>query len=242
MAELDSLTGGRRARGETLSRKVAATLTEMITQERYGTGTLLPSERDLCSMLGVSRTVVREALQALAARGIVTIRQGRGVVVGSPSGGPMRDFLELLLRREGVSLAELLEVRSLLEVEVAGLAAKRAVAADFAAMARTLRIMEAQLERPEGYVEADVEFHQLLIRAAHNRLLTTMTHPITDLLRASRIASFRGLEHTSRTLNEHHAILEAIKQRDCDAARAAMRVHLAHTQGDLLAQGFAFEE
>jgi GntR family transcriptional repressor for pyruvate dehydrogenase complex len=241
MADLEPMHRQKRATGETLSRQVVGRLIDMITQERFATGTLLPSERELCTMLGVSRTVIREALQVLAARGIVTIRQGTGALVGSPSGGPMRDFLELLLRREGVTLAELLEVRRLLEVEVAGLAAQRSLASDHAAMARSVRALEMQPGSPEGYVQADVEFHQLIVRAARNRLLATVTHPITDLLRASRTASFRGAGSQERTVHEHAAILEAIEQHDPEAAREAMRVHLAHTEGDFLAQGFTLD-
>lgn len=242
VAELERMNDRKRATGETLSQQVVGKLIDLITRERYGTGTLLPSERELCIMLGVSRTVIREALQVLAARGIVTIRRGTGVIVGSPTGGPMRDFLELLLRREGVTLTELLEVRRLLEVEVAGLAAERSLAADHEAMARSLQVLETQPGSPEGYVQADVEFHQLIIRAAGNRLLTTVTHPITDLLRASRLASFRGAVSMDRTIQEHSAILEAIKRRDAEAAREAMRVHLAHTEGDFLAQGFRIDQ
>jgi GntR family transcriptional repressor for pyruvate dehydrogenase complex len=241
MAELEPMQRRKRVTGETLSRQVVGSLIEMITQERFATGTLLPSERELCTLLGVSRTVIREALQVLAARGIVTIRQGTGVLVGSPSGGPMRDFLELLLRREGVTLAELLEVRRLLEVEVAGLAAQRSVASDHVAMSRSVQALEMQPGSPEGYVQADVEFHQLIIRAARNRLLTTVTHPITDLLRASRVASFRGAFTIDRTVREHASILHAIEEHDPEAARDAMRVHLAHTEGDFLAQGFSLD-
>lgn len=241
MTDLEPMHRRKRSTGETLSRQIVNRLIDMITRERFATGTLLPSERELCIMLGVSRTVVREALQVLAARGVVTIRQGTGVLVGSPSGGPMRDFLELLLRREGVTLPELLEVRQLLEVEVAGLAALRSVATDHAAMARSVHALQMQPGSPEGYVQADVEFHQLIIRAARNRLLTTVTHPITDLLRASRVASFRGTVSIDRTVGEHTAILEAVKQHDPEAARDAMRVHLAHTEGDLLAQGFSID-
>jgi GntR family transcriptional repressor for pyruvate dehydrogenase complex len=242
LADREGVYEKERASGETLSKQVVTKLIDLITREGYATGILLPAERELCSMFGVSRTVIREALQVLAARGVVTIRRGTGVLVGSPSGGPMRDYLELLLRREGVTLTEFLEVRRLLEVEEAGLAALRSGPADHAAMERAHRGLEAQPGSPEGYVQADVEFHQLIVRAAGNRLLTTMTHPITDLLRASRLASFRGVGSVDRTIREHAAILESIKMHDADAAREAMRVHLTHTEEDFLAQGFKVDE
>lgn len=229
--------------GETLSRQVARGIIEMIARDRYATGALLPAERELCSIFGASRTVIREALQVLAARGIVTIRRGTGVMVGSPTDEPMRDYLELLLRREGATLAELLELRNILEVEIAGLAAARSSPADHRAMAHSLRLLETHAGTPEGYVEADMEFHALIARAAGNRLVSTVMNPIADLLRASRLASFRGavsvLEHT---VSEHALILDCIIARDSAAARQAMRTHLARTQQDFLARGIKIED
>jgi GntR family transcriptional repressor for pyruvate dehydrogenase complex len=152
-------------------------------------GERLPPERELCSRLGVSRTVVREALNLLEARGLISIEHGRGAVVSGGSPRAVRDTLGLLLRVQPKTLWELLEMRGILEVEVAGLAAERAGPEDVEEMRLQLDRMRDSIEVPEGYVDADVEFHALLARGARNEVLLMMLEPVVDLLRASRRVS-----------------------------------------------------
>src|SRR5919112_626300 len=152
-------------------------------------GERLPPERELCERLGVSRTVVREALNLLEARGLISIEHGRGAVVSGGTTDAVRDALEVVLRVRPKVLWELLEMRAILEVGISGLAAERATEEDTDAMRVQLERMAALIDVPEGYVDADVEFHALLARAARNGVLLTMLEPIVDLLRASRRGS-----------------------------------------------------
>ena len=196
-------------------------------------GERLPPERELCSMLGVSRTVVREALNLLEARGLISIEHGRGAVVSG--GGPraVRDTLGLLLRVQPKALWELLEMRGILEVEVAGLAAERAGEEDVRAMRLQLDRMRGSIDAPEGYVDADVEFHALLARAARNEVLLTMLEPVVDLLRASRRVSAALPGRALRALGEHEEILGRVEAGDAAGAREEMRLHLANTAEDI---------
>ena len=196
-------------------------------------GERLPPERELCSRLGVSRTVVREALNLLEARGLINIEHGRGAVVSG--GGPraVRDTLGLLLRVQPKTLWELLEMRRILEVEVAGLAAERAGADDVAAMRFELDRIRDSIELPEGYVDADVEFHSLLARAARNEVLLTMLDPVVDLLKASRRVSAALPGRALRALGEHERILGRVEAGDGAGAREEMRSHLANTAEDI---------
>ena len=196
-------------------------------------GERLPPERELCSLLGVSRTVVREALNLLEARGLVSIEHGRGAVVSG--GGPraVRDTLGLLLRVQPKTLWELLEMRGILEVEVAGLAAERAEDEDVAAMRLRLDRMRGSIDAPEGYVDADVEFHALLARAARNEVLLTMLEPVVDLLRTSRRVSAALPGRALRALGEHEEILARVEAGDAAGAREEMRLHLANTAEDI---------
>lgn len=212
---------------QTLSSQVAGALIDMIAREGYGPGVLLPTERELCAKFGVSRTVIREATQVLAARGVLTIRRGTGVTVGSSSSKPVLDYLDLLLRQQGVTLTDLMELRRVLEVETAGLTAARATVEDQAALAQALKAMQEHPDTPEGYVDADVRFHDLIVRAAHNRLFETILEPVGSLLRASRLASFHDPASVMAVAaREHEDILSHILARDVEGARAAMRVHL----------------
>lgn len=205
----------------------------MVISGGLSPGDRLPPERELCGRLGVSRTVVREALNLVEARGLVSIEHGRGAVVSG--GGPraVRDTLGLLLRVQPKTLWELLEIRGILEVEVAGLAAERAGAEDVGAMRAQLEKMRGSIDAPEGYVDADVEFHALLARAARNGVLLTMLDPVVDLLRASRRISAARPGNAGRALEEHGRILDRVRSGDAEGARREMRAHLANTAGDI---------
>lgn len=196
-------------------------------------GDRLPPERELVQRLGVSRTVVREALNLLEARGVISIEHGRGAVMRGGSAGAVRDALGFLLRVRGETLWELLEMRQVLEVEISGFAAERAGEEDVAAMRAQLDRMRALIDTPEGYVDADVEFHALLARGARNGVLLTMLEPVVDLLRASREVSASRPGSARRALREHEEILRRVEEGDADGARREMRQHLANTAEDI---------
>src|ERR1700737_2664008 len=115
------------ARAPSLSDKVAEPLTEAIVSLQVRPGERLPSERDLGEKFKVSRTVVREAVRSLAARGLVRVTSGRGVEVSEVDSGHVAASMRLLVRgREGLDYGKVHEVRTAVEVQTAGLAAQRA--------------------------------------------------------------------------------------------------------------------
>ena len=190
--------------------RAADQLLEMVISGGLEPGERLPPERELCGHLGVSRTVVREALNLLEARGLISIEHGRGAVVSGGSPQAVRDTLGLLLRVQPKTLWELLEIRKILEVEVAGLAAERAGPDDVEAMLLQIDKMKESIDAPEGYVDADVEFHALLARATRNEVLLTMLEPVVDLLRASRRVSAARPGNALRALGEHERVLRRV--------------------------------
>lgn len=205
----------------------------MVVSRGLASGERLPPERELVESMGVSRTVVREALNLLEARGIVSIEHGRGAVVSGGDTGAVRDTLGLILRFRSDALSELLEVRKILEVEISGLAAERAVPADIRDMKFQLGRMRDAIDVPEGYVDADVEFHELLARSVGNEVLLSMLDPVVDLLRASRQVTASRRENAERALREHHEILNCVEQGDAEGARTRMRKHLTATEKDV---------
>jgi len=223
----------RQARRAKLRDRAAEMLLDMILSSGLSPGERLPPERELCVRLGVSRTVVREALNLLEARGLVSIEHGRGAVVSGGDVRAVRDTLGLLLRVHPNTLWELLEVRKVLEVEIAGLAAERAGPEDVEAMRARIEKMRATIETPEGYVDADVEFHALLARSTRNGVLLTMLDPIVDLLRASRRVSASRPGNAERALLEHERILRRVEAGDAGGARQEMRAHIANTARDI---------
>jgi GntR family transcriptional repressor for pyruvate dehydrogenase complex len=222
------------ARRGRLRDRAADQLLEMVVSGGLEPGERLPPERELCERLGVSRTVVREALNLLEARGLISIEHGRGAVVSGGNTDAVRDALGLILRVRPKVLWELLEMRAILEVGISGLAAERATEEDTDAMRVQLERMAAAIDVPEGYVDADVEFHALLARAARNGVLLTMLEPIVDLLRASRrVSASRRPGSALRALGEHEEILRRVEAGDAEGARREMRAHLANTVRDI---------
>lgn len=213
--------------------RAAERLLDMVISGGLDPGDRLPPERELVERLGVSRTVVREALNLLEARGVISIEHGRGAVVSGGSTRAVRDTLGMLLRMRAEALWELLEIRRILEVEISGLAAERADAEDVADMRTQVDRMRDLIDTPEGYVDADVEFHALLARAARNGVLLTMLEPVVDLLRASREVSASRPGSARRALGEHEGILRRVEEGDAEGARREMRAHLENTAEDI---------
>ncbi len=139
------------------------------------------------------------------------------------------------MRMEPSTLWELMEMRKALEVEVAGLAAARATTEDIALMRAALDRMRENINAPEGYVDADVEFHDLLVRSARNRVFVIMMEPIVDLLLASRRMTGSKEANAKRALRAHEAILKKVEAKDVEGARREMRKHLMITERDMRA-------
>ncbi len=214
--------------------RAADQILDMVVSGGLDRGERLPPERELCARLNVSRTVVREALNLLEARGLISIEHGRGAVISGGNTDAVRDTLGLILRVRPKALWELLEIRKILEVEIAGLAAERVEEEDVRAMRVQLERMAASIDAPKGYVDADVEFHTLLAGAARNGVLLTMLEPIVDLLRASRrVSASRRPGSALRALGEHEEILRQVEVGDAKGARREMSAHLANTAKDI---------
>jgi GntR family transcriptional repressor for pyruvate dehydrogenase complex len=217
-------------------------------QERIANGTLapgdrLPPERELAEQFGVSRTAVREAVQALREKGLVEIQPGRGTFIadiGDGTSDVVRETFGLIVRRgTGDGLGHLLEVRTILEPEIAAIAAKRATAADIAALENAIAIMDSALVEADTFVEADLEFHLALARATQNQLIPVLIDPVMDLLREQRMRIFQVRGGPSRGQIHHRRILEAIERHDAPAAREAMADHLRQVNEDSAAASLA---
>ncbi len=202
-------------------------------------GEALPSEGKLAEALGVSRLTVREATRTLAARGLLEIRQGRRPTIAAPNGALIGDFFKTAVRRDPRTLLDLLDVRRALEVHIAVLAARRATKSDIADMEMSINVMRAGEDESEAFHAADVRFHENLAAASGNRMLVFLIEAFADPLRESRLRSFAG--HRARgggiedVIQQHQAILDAVKAGSPKAAAEAMRYHLQQTENDLRA-------
>jgi DNA-binding FadR family transcriptional regulator len=219
-----------------LHKEVADIISEKIISGEFPEKSFLPPERELCETMGVSRTVIREAIKFLESRGLVRIERGLGMIVQEAQSAPVTENLKLLLRRRGHVIEDLLEVRKMFEVGVAGLAAARRTETNLAAMAQSLKIMQEKPGEPEGYVDADVEFHAELARASQNPVVVALLEPLRDLLKESRTQSFAGPKMVKVRHRQHELILERIRAKDVAGSQEAMRAHLVDTEKDLARQ------
>jgi GntR family transcriptional repressor for pyruvate dehydrogenase complex len=212
-------------RESTLSDQVAHQLLELIEKAHLRDGDLLPSERELGENFGVSRTVVREAVRALVAQGVVEARPGaRARVSAVHPSVPARSLRLFLRSNELIDYEKVHEVRALLEVAAAGRAAERATEADIDALSAVCERMGEATDIEEA-AAADVAFHRRIAEATANELFRVLHDAIGEALMEVRRANLRGGSADEARVS-HRAILAAIKGRNADAAERAMREHL----------------
>jgi GntR family transcriptional repressor for pyruvate dehydrogenase complex len=219
----------RRIKKPKLTETVVDRLAAAIRDGEFAPGEKLPTERELGERFGVSRNVVREAVNELRTRGLITTRQGSGSVVSDDIHKPVRQVMEDLLTGRDGAEGKLIELRRILEVHIAALAAERATRADIEGMERILKDFDAAGADLARCAELDVAFHQALCRAAHNELFGVVVEPLNELLTATRRRALQrsGMETAARS---HGALLVAIRSHDSALAAHCMTEHMDLTQ------------
>jgi GntR family transcriptional regulator, transcriptional repressor for pyruvate dehydrogenase complex len=218
-----------------LSEEMAARLRTEIASGHLSPGTRLPTEQDMMQAMGVSRTVVREAVAALKAEGFVTTRQGSGAFVATDRG--LRGFR---IDSEGLgSLADVLHVLDLrlaIEVQAAVLASERATVASIRVMRKAHDDFAAAIGRGEAAIVEDFAFHRAIAAATANphfsNLLQFLGHFIIprQSIHADGMTNGSQAAYMRQILGEHEAIVSAISARDADKAHHAMRAHLVRSR------------
>jgi GntR family transcriptional repressor for pyruvate dehydrogenase complex len=214
---------------ERLSDRLAARLIEQIESGRLRLGERLPSEAQMAAMHGVSRSVVREAVHQVKSRGMVRARQGSGVFVSFQPRQRALAFDPRVLESMD-AVVQVVELRRVLEGEMAALAAQRASRAQVIEIRRALQVVDAATRAGELGVEEDFAFHRAIGEATGNpqfvRLLSFIEQYLLDAMRITKGNEARRAEWLQQVHDEHHAILEAVAAGDAAAARrAAIRHH-----------------
>lgn len=226
-------------RPKKISEEIVEQIKALISSGDLKPGERIPSERDMATMLGVSRPSVREALMVLDAMGFVESRQGGGTFVRSLAERAIIDPLANILESKDPRLLHsLVEVRMGLESWSAYLAAKNANEDDIARMRELLEEMKRQKEKEGGWsAETDSEFHYAITAGTHNTLQLHVLNTIHNLFHASikvALIEFYRKEGYVDVLHGHHtAILQAIIDRDPEMARAKMLEHLGAVEAKL---------
>jgi DNA-binding FadR family transcriptional regulator len=204
---------------------------------RYAVGASMPPEPLLGEELGVSRTVVREAVKSLVAKGLVTTGPKVGTKVQPPEAWNWFDPDVIVWQsKAGLTrefLRDLQELRRVIEPAAVRIAAERATAADIAAVEAAFAGMKKAVEEGGDYVMYDLRFHQGLLRACHNRMMVQMSKALAALLRTSFEVSTSRKDGPRNSLPLHRAVLDAVIARDPEAAERAILVLIDGAREDI---------
>ncbi|GHO78339.1 GntR family transcriptional regulator [Ktedonobacter sp. SOSP1-85] len=217
-----------------LSEDIVNKLLALLKEKKLQPGDRLPSERDLAEQLQVSRPSLREALRALSIMHVVEIRQGSGTYISSLEPQSLVEHLDFVFALADSTYLSLFEARKVVEVGICGLAAQRITNEEVTRLERCLEKSLLGLTDAELYFQADVELHEIITEAAASPILSRIMASIHHLSLASRkrTAVLPGIAY--QVIEDHRAIIQALKQRDSKAARQAMYQHLTHIEQRLL--------
>ena len=223
---------------KTLVTQVVDAILDDIVAGTIAIGDGLPSEAEIAETHDVSRLTVREAIRTLQAQGVLRVKTGKGSYVN-----PVSEWtsFEAVLRvsaagsSDGDVAVQLLELRRIFEIGATALAAERRTDADLirmSALLEEMRIAHSGNDVPH-FVEADIAFHDVILKASHNIFLAAMFEPLTRVLRERREQTSRIRDIQIHAISEHESILRALESGDPSQAQRAMQSHMTQTLEDL---------
>jgi GntR family transcriptional repressor for pyruvate dehydrogenase complex len=204
---------------------------DMIEQGKLKTGDQLPTERELAEAFKVSRPSVREALRALESQGFLVSRQGDGTYISQQPIELLVEPFASVIMKEKFDQLELFEMRRLIEPQLAYLAAERATPSEISEMEKLVIIQEKELRGDGAGANPDHAFHNALVRAAKNKILTSIMESLIASLTESRDKYLHIPGRPEKSLGRHKEILAAIQAKDSELAANVMREHLEETEG-----------
>ena len=224
MDEIVEVTPFRSVSAEKLSELISRQLLEKIVSGQYKPGNLLPPERELATAFGVSRVAVREGLNSLVSKGILSVRQGRGTTVNSVGSWNTLDPDVIMLLHGDKVFDELIQLRRILEPELAALAAQNITLEELEEL-RTFSDLPDS-DDVEEHVERDTSFHLIIARATHNAVTLLVMSSINVLSLESRRRSFAVPKELAKAREWHQIIFDAIAKHDMIGAKQAMEMHI----------------
>src|ERR1017187_10484233 len=213
--------------------KLTATVFEQllsyVVRGSWKPGDRIPPERELCQQLGIARTSLREALKAMELVGMLDSRVGDGTFVCPRSEFLSRPLLWAFTGTDHDELQEIMEARTIIEENLAALAAKRASSEQIGEIGRAVQLMRDSIARGDSILEADMAFHLAVSAAAQNGVLRNAVQLLRNLMRQWILYKLLIPDIPQTVLKSHVEIYRAIAGRRANAARNAMRHHLEET-------------
>lgn len=234
VTESDSLFGTFKK--SAISEDIVESLLSLIRERELRPGDKLPAERELAAMMHVSRPSLREALRALAIMNVIEIRQGDGTYVTSLKPELLMSHLDFVFALSDSAFLELFQARKVLEPGIVAMAAERIDDAELIALEECVDRSLALVDDHHAFLEADMELHERIARAAKNSILAQFMASISQLGKVSRRRTVALPGVTRQSVQDHLAIVAALKERDPAAARAAMLHHLRNVERELAHQ------
>ncbi len=205
-------------------------LHDIVQQNNLRPGDKLPSERELSEKLNAGRSSVREALRALELLGLIETRRGEGTFLKSYRHNRLIDILGLFILRDYKTKKDLVEMRKILEIDAVRLACKRATSKHFEEMERILDAAKERIDMGEIPTEEDYQFHRVICRSSRNSILHRIWTPLVEYSGSVRNESLAREGRARTALEEHRAIMEAIKAGDEAVAVERMLGHLENSK------------
>jgi GntR family transcriptional repressor for pyruvate dehydrogenase complex len=223
-----------RADPSRLSDRVAIELGSRIVRGDLLPGSRLPTEAELCELFGVSRSVIRDAIRVLSARGLVHVRQGHGMVVYPASDATFAEALIILLMRSDVTIGDVIDARAVIETELAPLVVEHGTEADLEGLRLQLHRYEAAVE-DQNWLDAQdahFSFHFSLLESIHLPALHVLLKPMQQIILLSSLPVAVAEKDlwkvwTSEDVARHHPVMSALENRDAEGVRRAMDAHFS---------------
>ncbi|MBE6907857.1 MAG: FadR family transcriptional regulator [Ruminococcaceae bacterium] len=216
----------------TLGEKTADELIRLIREKGYRPGQKLPTEYELSGLLNVSRNTIREALRVLVSRNIINIRQGSGTFVSLKNGVADDPLGFSLVEDQKKLVLDLLQVRCILEPQIAALAAENAQADDLETLRTICEELERLIQESKDFSQKDQDFHVQIAKCSHNIVMSNLIPTISAGVTAFSLAVSQ--QEYVQTVKSHRDILQAIRARRPVEAQQAMLLHLLYNQSRFL--------
>ncbi|WP_462323917.1 FadR/GntR family transcriptional regulator [Desulfoplanes sp.] len=198
----------------------------MITEDELGPGDRLPAERKLAHSFGVSRNSVREAIKQLEEGGILESRIGAGTYVAAHDKATLVRALARELERGKIRIREIFEIRTILEPQIAGLAAAKITGPCLKKLQKIVDKQQNAIGDTKKFTILDTRFHTLLVQAADNHVLEQVMVTLRSILGESRSAPLMTTARQTISIRGHRAIITALENRDGHGAITAMLEHI----------------
>jgi GntR family transcriptional repressor for pyruvate dehydrogenase complex len=217
-----------------LSEQIADKILSMIKENQLKPGDILPPERELAAMMGVSRPSLREALRALSIMRIIENRQGSGTYVASLEPERLIEHLDVVVSLNDSTFLELFKARKILEVGLAGMAAELISDEDILEIQEIHNLSTGAVGNPELFMEYDMRLHNKILEITRNPILSIFMKSITKLSIMSRRRTNEYPEIRNQTLDDHQQIILALANRNPEAAGESMMKHLNNVEKILM--------